>query len=173
MNKYLILGGFMSNKGLSLRKRPERFNPWSVFQDEMKDFMSRFNEDWPEMAPLEMTTPSHFVPRIDLKDNGDSYLVTAEIPGMKEKDISVSLDQNVLTLEGEKKAESEEKGKGYFRSEISYGTFFRTIPLHEEIDEGKVEANYKDGVLKVTLAKKEGAGRKKKKIEIKSHTHMQ
>jgi HSP20 family protein len=163
----------MMNKGLSLRKRSERFNPWSVLQDEMKDLMSRFNEDWPELTPLEITTPSHFVPRIDLKDNGEFYLVTAEIPGMKEKDISVSLDQNVLTLEGEKKAESEEKGKGVYRSEISYGHFYRTIPLFEDVDEGKVEANYKDGVLKVTLAKKEGSARKKKKIEIKSTSHMQ
>jgi HSP20 family protein len=163
----------MLNKGLSLRKRPERFNPWSIFQDDMKDLMSRFNEDWPEIAPLEITTPSHFVPRIDLKDNGDSYIVTAEIPGMKEKDISVTLDQNVLTLEGEKKAESEEKGKGYFRSEISYGNFYRTIPLFDEVDEGKVDALYKDGVLKVTLHKKEGATRKKKKIEIKAHSQMQ
>jgi HSP20 family protein len=163
----------MLNKGFSLRKRSERFNPWSVFQDEMKDLMSRFNEDWPEMTPLEMTTATHFIPRIDLKDNGESYLVTAEIPGIKEKDISVSLDQNVLTLEGEKKAESEEKGKEFYRSEISYGHFYRTIPLFDDVDEGKVEANYKDGVLKVTLAKKEGAVRKKKKIEIKSQSQMQ
>ena len=163
----------MLNKGLSLRRRTERFNPWTVFQDEMKDLMSRFNQDWPEMAPLEMTTPTHFVPRVDVKDIGESYLVTAEIPGMKEKDISVSLDQNVLTIEGEKKAEGLEKGKGFYRSEISYGNFYRVIPLFDEVDETKVEATYKDGILKLALTKKEGASRKKKKIEIRSQSHIQ
>ena len=156
----------MFNKNLPAQKR-NRFDPWSSFQDEMRDLVSRFNDDWGE-GLTSTTTPSHFVPKVDIKDQGNSYLVTAEIPGMTEKDIDISLDENVLTLEGERKSEhkEEDKDKGFWRSEISYGSFYRTIPLNEEVEDDKVEASYKDGMLKVTLPKKEGARKKSRKISI-------
>lgn len=155
----------MFNKNLPTQKR-NRFDPWSSFQDEMRDLVSRFNDDWSEGRSV--TTPSHFVPSVDIKDQGNSYLVTAEIPGMTEKDIDISLDENVLTLQGERQSEhkEEDKEKGFWRSEISYGNFYRTIPLNEEVDDDKVEASYKDGMLKITLPKKEGSRKKSRKISI-------
>ncbi|MFP5385554.1 MAG: Hsp20/alpha crystallin family protein [Bacteriovoracia bacterium] len=157
---------FNRNLPTSTSRRNNRFDPWSSFQEEMRDLVSRFNEDWGEGLPS--STPTQFVPKVDLKDKGKEYLVTAEIPGMTEKDIDISLDENVLTLQGERRSEhkDEDKDKGFFRSEISYGSFYRTIPLNEEVDDNKVEANYKDGMLKITLPKKEGAQKKSKKISI-------
>lgn len=160
----------MAGRGLSLF-RTER--PWFSFQNEMRNLLDRFNEDW-ELSSSNFPMPTgQFVPKIDVKDRGDSFLVTAEVPGMSEKDINISLDQNVLTLEGEKKSESEEKEKGYYRSEISYGNFYRAIPFNEEIDEAKVQASYRDGMLKITLGKKEGRQTKRKKIEINTQKQIQ
>ena len=159
----------MAFRNLPSLRRNERNDFWPSFQNDFRDLLSRFDE----MSDLTSITEGQFIPSVDVRDNGDSYLVTAEIPGMTQKDINVSLDQNVLTLEGEKKSEHEDKGKGFWRSEISYGSFYRAIPLNDEIDEGKVEASYKDGVLKVTLGKKEGKARKSKKIEINSKTQIQ
>lgn len=155
----------MFNRNLPAQRK-NRFDPWSSFQDEMRDLVSRFNDDWGE--GLTSTTPSHFVPKVDIKDQGNSFLVTAEIPGMTEKDIDISLDDNVLTLQGERKSEhkEEDKEKGFWRSEISYGSFYRTIPLSEEVADDKVEASYKDGMLKVTLPKKEEGRKKSRKISI-------
>jgi HSP20 family protein len=154
----------MNNKNLVQRRN--NMSPWSSFQDEIQDLVNRFTDDWG--GGLETSSPTQFSPRVDVKDEEKRFLVTAEIPGMTEEDIDVSLDENVLTLQGERKSEhkEEDKDKGYFRSEISYGSFYRTIPLSAEVDEDKVEADYKDGMLKVTLPKKEGAAKKSRKISI-------
>ena len=158
-------------RNLPLIRKNERFDPWFSFQDEVRDLMNRF-DDFGDVATTTML-PTAFVPKIDVRDKGDSYLVMAEIPGMTQNDINVSLDQNVLTLEGEKKLESEDKGKGYWKSEIAYGNFYRSIPLSDEVDEAKVEASYKDGVLKITLGKKEGVAHKAKKIAINPKPQIQ
>lgn len=150
----------MFSKNLTTRKNE---GPWHSLQNEFNDLISRFSDDWEEMS---MPSLSHFVPKVDVKDLKDSYLVTAEIPGMKEDDINLSLIENVLTIEGEKKSETKDEGKGFWRSEISYGSFYRTIPLRDEVDDARCDANYKDGVLKVTLFKKEGAQKKSHKIAI-------
>jgi HSP20 family protein len=159
----------MAFRNLPSLRRSERNDFWPSFQNEFRDLLGRFDE-MSELLPL---SEGQFVPRVDVKDNGDSYLVIAEIPGMTEKDINLSLDKNVLILEGEKKSEHEEKRQGFYRSEISYGNFYREIPLTDQIDEAKVEASYKDGVLNVTLGKMEGKTRKSKKIEIHTKTQIQ
>lgn len=147
-----------------LRKR--RSDPWSSFQDEVSDLVNRFSGDWGSNLSLDSDT--QFSPKIDVKDEGQNFLVTAEIPGMDEKDIDINIEDNVLTLQGERKSEhtDEDKKKGFYRSEISYGSFYRTIPFNETLDEDKVEANYKHGMLKVILPKKEGAKKKGRKISI-------
>jgi HSP20 family protein len=86
---------------------------------------------------------------------------------MDEKDICVSIQKDALTIKGEKKAEREEKGRDYYRMERSYGSFSRTIPLPAEVDMDKVEAQFKKGVLKVTLRKSADAVKETKKISVK------
>ena len=95
-------------------------------------------------------------------------LVTAELPGMEEKDIKLTLENESLIISGEKKNDLEEKGKSFHRVERSYGSFQRVIPLVGEIQQDKVEAKFKNGVLNITLPKTPAAARQTHKIEIKS-----
>lgn len=107
-------------------------------------------------------------PRVDVAETEKEIKVTAELPGMDEKDIEVKLTGDVLTLKGEKRAESEEKGKSFHRVERSYGAFERAFVLPAEVDPAKVEASFKKGVLTVTLAKTPAAQAHARRIEVKS-----
>ena len=106
------------------------------------------------------------MPAVDVTETDKEILVSAEIPGMEAKNIDISLNGRVLTLKGERKNEHEEKGANIHRIERSYGTFTRSFELPADVDAGKVEAGYKDGILKVNLKKTEA--QKTKKIEIKT-----
>jgi HSP20 family protein len=94
-----------------------------------------------------------FSPKVNVVEGDKEIKVSAELPGMDEKDINVSLSHGVLTINGEKKEEEEHKGKNYYRLERSYGSFQRSIPLPCEVDDSKVEAVFKKGVLTITLPK--------------------
>lgn len=151
----------MTNKDLALKNDS---HPWFTFHDQFSDLMKRFNED---LSSFQSSAGvSHFIPKVEVQDLKDQYLVKAEIPGMEEKDINIDIVDNVLTLEGERKSDSSDEGNGYWRSEISYGKFYRTIPLREDVDEEKCDAEYKDGVLKITLGKKADSKRRSKKIAV-------
>jgi len=105
-------------------------------------------------------------PAIDVIEHDDEVLVRAEVPGCKADDIDISVCNNTLTISGEKKESKEEKGKGYYYSESSYGSFRRDVSLPAEVDANKVEATCKDGVLNITLPK--AAKSKAIKVQIKS-----
>ena len=109
-----------------------------------------------------------YTPRVDLTEDEKAYTVTAELPGMDEKDVEVTLSDNALTLRGEKKHESEEKGKNFYRMERSYGSFQRVVPIPAEVDDKKIEATFKKGVLTVNLPKTEAARKEEKKITVKA-----
>lgn len=94
-----------------------------------------------------------FSPRVDIVDSDKEVKVSVELPGMDQKDVNVTLARDVLTVSGEKHQEKEDRGKNYHRMERSYGAFKRTIPLMCDVDEGKAEATFKNGVLTVTLPK--------------------
>ena len=104
-------------------------------------------------------------PSVNVKENDKQIQVEAEIPGMDPKDIDISIRDNALVIQGEKKFEDQQKQENYQRVECSYGSFYRMIPLSTDVDESNIKAKYKKGVLKVTLPKKEGAGSKKIQIE--------
>ncbi len=106
-------------------------------------------------------------PSIDVDDAGESYQVTAELPGLEQKDIQLDLRDNVLTLSGEKRQEDTQKQGNRTWSERSFGRFERVIPLDAEIDAGKVEAKFKNGVLTVTLPKSRKAQENTRRIEIR------
>lgn len=107
-------------------------------------------------------------PRTDIAESDSDVEITVELPGMDEKDIDLSLTDDVLTIKGEKKAEKEEKKKGYYLSERSYGSFYRSIPLPPGIDTDKAKAEFKKGVLTITLPKSPEAQAKVKKIPVKA-----
>lgn len=106
-----------------------------------------------------------WAPSLDVSETKDNIAVKAEVPGMDAKDIDISLANDVLTVKGEKKQQKEEKDENYHRVERSYGAFSRSIRLPREVQSDKIKANYKNGVLKITLPKSEEA--KKKEIKIK------
>jgi len=92
-------------------------------------------------------------PHVDISDKGKELKVSVELPGMDKDDVEVNLDDNALTIRGEKKSEETEEKEGYYMSERSYGAFQRIIPLPVEVDPEKVKAKFKKGVLNIVLPK--------------------
>ena len=108
-----------------------------------------------------------FSPSLDLTETDAEIRVTAELPGIDDKEIDISLSGNRLTIKGEKRAEHEEKGRNYHCIERSYGSFKRTVPLPQgRVDADKVEATYKNGVLTITLPKLPEVQQSVKRITI-------
>ena len=132
---------------------------------DMEDMFDRFRRDF--YSPDLRRDVEGFSPRVEVKETNKNILVSAEIPGMEEKDINVTLRENNLIIEGEKRSERKKEDKDYYRSEFSYGSFYRSIPLQADIDADKVDATYKNGILKVTLNKLEESKQTVKRIEIK------
>lgn len=154
----------VGKKGLQVRHAD---NPFAVLQKEMDELFDSFTRGFFEMEPFESRMTS-FAPRIDVSESGKEITVTAELPGMDEKDVDLSISREALVIKGEKKDEKEEKGKTYYRMERSFGSFTRTIPLPAEADIDKVEASYKKGVLRVSVPKTEKAIKETKKISVKA-----
>lgn len=114
------------------------------------------------------TADSDLEPKIEVSENKNSVTVSAELPGIEEKDIDVQISSDgYLSISGEKRHQSEENNKGNYFSEISYGMFRRTIPLPWDLDYDKANADYDDGVLKVVLPKSQTEQQKFKKINVK------
>jgi HSP20 family protein len=114
----------------------------------------------------EMTWASS--PAVDVAETEKTYEITAELPGMDEKNIEVKVSNGNLTITGEKQEEKEEKKKDYYLKERHFGSFERSFQIPEGVDPSKIEATFKKGVLKVTLPKKVEALKTDKKIEIKA-----
>jgi len=105
-------------------------------------------------------------PAIDIDETDDKITVTAELPGLDKDDFNVEVTEDRLIIKGEKKDSREKNERGYYYSEISYGSFCRTIPLPCEVELDKVKARYKDGLLKITLPKSEQAKARKVRVRI-------
>ncbi len=116
-------------------------------------------------ADKESMTVSEWSPSVDIVEDDKEWLVKADLPEVKKEDVKVSVENGVLTITGERKFEKEEKDKKYHRIERSYGTFLRSFTLPDGADGTKVNAEFKDGVLKVHLPKSEKA--KPKAVEVK------
>ena len=107
-------------------------------------------------------------PRMDIAETEKGYHLSLELPGVAEKDIDVSLNDGVLTVRGEKKAEEKKEGKNWHRVERSYGSFQRSITLPKGIDEEAVSAKFKHGILEIDVAKSEKKKDGSRKIEVKA-----
>ena len=106
-------------------------------------------------------------PSLDVKETDQEIVVEAELPGLEEKDVSLMMQNGVLTIQGEKRLEFDEEKENYHVMERRYGSFQRSLRVPDTVDEGKVEARFENGVLKVTLPKRPEAGGAQRKIEIK------
>jgi HSP20 family protein len=152
--------------GNGLVRRKEWESPIQALHDEMNDLFDNFFGPT-AIVPVGRTKMERvFVPSVNVSEDDKEILVTAEVPGIDEKELDITIGKDALTIKGEKKAENEEKGKNYYRLERSYGSFQRIIPLAAEIEEGKAKANFKNGVLKVTLPKTAKAQATGTKIKV-------
>lgn len=142
-------------------------NPFEDLHTQMNQLFDGFFDNFERSSWLPSAAKG-LSPSFDVAETDEAIEVTAELPGMDEKDIDVTLDENVLTIKGEKKEEHEERKKDYHVSERSYGVFQRSFSLPEGIEKDKVDAKFKKGVLHVTLPKAAEVKTDKKKIDILS-----
>ena len=107
-----------------------------------------------------------WAPRVEMFERGNQLVVRADLPGMTKDDVTVEFNDEGITIEGERKNENEEKGEGYYRTERTYGKFFRRVAVPEGVDAEEATANFKDGVLEITMPAPKRGERKPRKIEI-------
>ena len=139
-----------------------------LFED-LEDFQREMNRlfDIGLRRPLKANGGSLWGPAVDIVDEKDQIRVKAELPGLKKEDIEVNVENDVLSIKGEKKEEKETRERDYIRSERYYGAFHRAFTLPSSVDSARVNAAYKGGLLEITLPKKEGAKPKQTKVDIK------
>jgi HSP20 family protein len=137
--------------------------PRTSFMFPVRNMFDRFFDD--EVVGNILSENKSFVPVFDISENDTGYSVVAELPGIDEKDLDVTLTDGILTVKGEKRQETEEKGEAYHRIERRYGSFQRSFRMPDGIQGDKIDATYKNGVLKLMIPKSENS--EAKKIEIK------
>jgi HSP20 family protein len=149
----------------------ERWRPWEEFRgmERMMDEMVRHPLAlW--RRPLTWwrvpTEELGWMPGVEVYEKADKFVVRAELPGMKKEEIDVSVVGDTLTISGERKAESEVKDEDYYRCELCYGKFSRSVGLPAAVNAAKVDASYENGILEITLPKLEAA--KPKKVTVKA-----
>jgi HSP20 family protein len=138
--------------------------------------MDRMFDDFALGTPGRLASPfdrapsglrSVWTPDVETFRRGDKLVVRADLPGLRKEDVRVQIEQDVLTIEGERSEESREEDDGYYRTERNYGHFYRAIPLPEGVGDTECDASFKDGVLEVTLNAPKGGEREGRKIEIR------
>ncbi len=135
-----------------------RHNPWTLFDE--------FNRMFPAQTDDESrVVGSSWSPAVDIKEEDERFLITADIPGVAPEDIEISMENGVLTIKGERRHESEEEKEGYHRIEREHGTFMRRFALPENVDAEQIAATSKDGVVELTLPKAEKS-EEPKRIEV-------
>lgn len=143
---------------MNLIPRNRLFDVDSLFEP------SVFGNLWPSRGSNEVTA---FSPRVDIKEKKDSYEITAELPGVKKEDITVNLENGVLSLQAETRQESKEESEGkIIRQERRYGSFYRSFDLGSQVHEGDIQAEFKDGVLKIVAPKMPETKTQTRKINI-------
>jgi HSP20 family protein len=131
--------------------------------------MDRLFEDFGATAATPFSFNGLLAPEIDYAEAGDNIVVTTELPGVDQKDVEISLDDDVLTIRGEKKSSRDEKKENYRYAERTFGSFERRIAVPTGIDAEQAKAEFAKGVLKITLPKPAHAAAEVKKIAIKAN----
>lgn len=142
------------------RLRPAAPSTDLAFRTELGDFFDRFFSD----RPMEEFTEGTWFPSVNVSETDGKIKVNAELPGLDSKDIDISVSDDILTIKGEKKEEKEESDEKYYHKERYVGSFQRSVRLPSDVQSDKVEANYKDGVLDITLPKAKETTTKKIKV---------
>ncbi len=139
--------------------------PFKGVLDLKKEMDRIFENFFGERLPV-FKDEFEFTPFIDLSETDNEVIVKATVPGVDKKDINITVAENSITIKGEIKKEKEEKKKNYYRQEISYGAFSRTIPLPVEVKTEEAKASLKDGILEIVIPKSEKAKVKEIKVNV-------
>jgi HSP20 family protein len=150
-------------KTMTVLTRWEPFREFSTLQDRMNRL---FRDTYSGEDRDESLATSSFAPAVDVYEDEHTVTLKIEVPGIDEKDLDIRLENNTLTVQGERKIEKEEKEENYRRVERRYGSFTRTFTLPTTVESEKVSANYDKGVLKLTLPKKAEAKPKQIKVNV-------
>jgi HSP20 family protein len=142
---------------------------WDPFR-ELEDVSDRLNRMFGSQAARRDITRDalkvvDWAPTVDIAETAEEFQIKAELPEVKKEDVRVSVDGNMLRIEGERKQEKEDKGKRFHRVERSYGSFMRSFTLPDNIDDSKVQAEFRDGMLNIRLPK--NAQAKAKSVQVK------
>jgi HSP20 family protein len=146
--------------------RWEPFREFSTMQDRMNRMNRLFRESYSPEGPDEALTTTSFAPPVDIYEDEHTITLKLEVPGIDDKDIDVRIENNTLTVHGERKIEKEEKEENFLRVERQYGSFTRSFTLPSSVDSGQVSADYEKGVLMIKLAKKAEAKPKQIRINV-------
>ena len=147
-----------------VRFLPGRSRDLTSLRTEMDQLFESIFSNRPMYAPADATDT--LAPPVDIEENAEGYVFRADLPGMTDKDVKVSLVGDTLTLRGERKRESEVKDDHYHRVERAYGAFSRSFSLPATVDAGNVRADYKDGVLTVVLPTREEAKPRQIQVQV-------
>jgi HSP20 family protein len=150
-----------------------------VFMSDPLGFMRRMSEEMNQIfesaglggtlagaGSAGRTSGTGWMPQVEVRQRGSELVVRADLPGLEPDDVRVEVENNVLTVSGERRQEDEDEREGYFRSERSYGSFFRSIPLPEGVEEESIKASFDRGVLEVRVPIPEQQQRRGRRIEI-------
>jgi HSP20 family protein len=140
-----------------------RWDPWQEIADKFDRYTRAVGQ--PRAGSQEVIATGDWAPRVDIAETDEAFVIKAEIPEVNKEDVKVTVDNSVLTIRGEKKQEKEEEGKKFLRVERYYGSFTRSFTLPDNVDETKIKASFKDGMLNLQIQKTEKA--KPKVIEVK------
>jgi HSP20 family protein len=149
-----------------------RRDPWGLIprrwqRDPWREIEEWFSEPFfRTVSRLERPSEKLWAPSVEMVEKKDNYLVTAELPGINKEEVKITLKDDILTIQGERKTEHEEKEANYYFCERSYGAFHRSIEMPSAVDEKKIKAEFKDGLLKIILPKTEAPPEKTKTIKI-------
>jgi HSP20 family protein len=140
-----------------------RWDPWREIADQFDRYTRAVAQ--PRAGSQEVIATGDWAPRVDIAETDEAFVIKAEIPEVNKEDVKVTVDNGVLTIRGERKQEKEEKGKKFHRVERYYGSFTRSFTLPDNVDETKIKASFKDGMLNVQIQKTEET--KPKVIDVK------
>jgi len=161
-NRSMVPWGRKRDSEMEVRREQD---PFLRIQDEMDRMFNSFFDRSSGLS--RMDDLQGFAPTLDVYETDKEIKVDVELPGMNEKDIDITVGNNVLTISGRRETEDTQKGKSFYRHERSFGSFRRSIELPEEVDEDNIDATYSRGVLKITLPKTQQSVSMRKKIQIK------
>ncbi len=162
------------------KKTAAALTPWRPFENLRREidrvfedfnggmWRSPFGRSLFDMQPFWQREATWSAPAVDVAETEKAYEISADLPGMDEKNVEVKFSDGVLTIKGEKQEEKEEKKKDYYLSERNYGSFQRAFQVPDSVDADKIEATFKNGVLTVTMPKSPEAQKSAKKIAVKA-----